>query len=342
MKIRALLFIFLFRRENTPKLDSRIRTRSFPLKTKYRAAYFAGIVLLLFILTACNRENKRDEKTIHIASVNNPNLMFANALSYKYPGKYKVHAVRSPMEMMAIMKKAEMDMIFHTFQGGIKLYKKGLAHNYFLCKPYIFNAVHIVSRKKVDSIKLLSNKTVHIAYKQGTPELLFRLVLKENGINPGIIKTLFLKPFIIIQLFLSKKIDYAVLPEFFVSQLELKTKEKLFITPLTSFLRSGNRFPVGAIFVKKGFDKIPLFQFHEDVKNTINFIYSNSEIFSRQIAKLYMENYRIKVEPKVLAKSLQSKRLNFDFSITDLQIKRLLKDYFQMTEENIRKFLCHE
>ncbi len=309
----------------------------------------AGLLIL-----SCAPQKKQDK--IVLAAVVNPNLTFVTAMSHLFPDKYDVRVVRSPMEMAALMKHAEADAVFHTFIGSNKLNAKGVAKKYRLVQPYAYNAVFLVTKKPLQNITQLKGQSIYIAYKGGSPELMFRHVAKVYGLGTDNIgkannmKIQYSTPVAISKMFLAGKADVAVLPEFFVSQILAKSSQKVFTYSLEKWSLEKNnakdklkQIPVGvALFSRAAIQsgRISLKDMREDMAKTQRYIAEKTKEFSENIAKHYKEQYNISVDAKILYNAVQSKRLVFDTQPLTNQTILSLAGLFGFSEKQIQGFIA--
>lgn len=274
-------------------------------------------LLLIFIVLmatfSCKEEKKNDRLTI--ATVNNPNLLFATGMSTLYPEKYSVRVVRSPMEMTTLLSKNENPLVFHTFLGSLKLYKKGAATGYRMYKPYIYNAVHIVSRKPFSSLEDLKGEKIHIAYRGGTPDIKFTTALKQNSMKPSDFDLVYSKPVPIVQLFLSKKADIVILPEIFVSKILNKNDsavEKWTTQSLENFFDKNalsSPLPDAVILYRANDPNIDMSRIGNDINNTMIYLNEKTKKFSEDVAGAYNDKYAITIKPALIQSAIASKRL---------------------------------
>lgn len=282
------------------------------------------ILIMTFTVFSCKGEKKSGKLTI--ATVNNPNLLLATGMTALYPEKYKVRVVRSPMEMTTLLSKNETPLVFHTFLGSLKLYKKGAASGYRMYKPYIYNAVHIVSRKSFSSLEDLKGEKIHIAYRGGTPDIKFATALKQNHLTSGDFDLVFSKPVPIVQLFLSKKADIIILPEIFVSKVIQKNDEaleKLTIRSLEDFFDKNamsSPLPDAVILYRANDSHIDMSRIGNDINNTIIYLNEKTKEFAENVSNIYQKRYKIKIESDLIQSAIEEKRLIYTLKYSNKDI----------------------
>ena len=294
------------------------------------------IFILILSIVACKKESVSSGKIILMSTVN-PNLTFITAMAYLYPKRYGVKVARSPMEMASAAVKNKADILFHTLVGSVRLYKKA-TKNYYLYKAYILKAVQLVSTKPVNKANDLNGKTIYIMYKNGTPSILFNKIVKQYNVKPAAVK--YAKPAVISKLFIAGKIDYAFIPEFWVSQIALAYKKKLYIKDVEDFIKGDlPNIPVAAIIIRKD-STVNVQQLHKDVQTTIDYINNKTDDFAKHIAAIYKQRYKISVNPEVLKQAIQSKRLVYTF-VPDEITKKTLINIFGVEKSVYEQFTKH-
>lgn len=301
-------------------------------------------ILAVALLASCGPKEKPSDKLI-IASVVNPNLSFITAMQHLYPEHYNIRVIRSPMEMAAVMQKGEADAVFHTFIGSTKLYRKGAAKDYAMYRPYIYNAVYLVSRKSINSLSDLKDQKVLVAYKGGSPDLMFNVALKHHGMSTEDLDAHYAKPVPILKLYVAGKADFAVIPEYYVSQLDIQTQGKLHIHSLEKLVLNKKEdapikhIPIAAVLIKRDSPKIDLPQLDKHIQQTMAFINNQTQKYSSVIADSYKENYNINVNPKVVYNSVESGRLIYNYSSDKRVITYTLEQILGMSTKDYQGLL---
>ena len=125
---------------------------------KWFFSLLLSFAIFLFSCTKYNELQNTKKNFINIATTINPNLNFALYMKERFPNRYQVNILRSPAEVIAVLKNKTADVFFHSILGYIKAYKKGLAEDYKVFSPYIYKAIYLITRKnlkKTVDIKLI-------------------------------------------------------------------------------------------------------------------------------------------------------------------------------------------
>ena len=135
-----------------------------------------------------------------------------------------------PKALLPKLIKKEVDIGFLPVNVAAKVFNS--SNGAVICCGITGNGnISLVTKDdNINSLSDLKGKKVHVAGQGATPDYLFRYLLSENGILVGdssegveldfSIPTAQLPAYI-----LSNKIDYAVVPEPFISVMELKSKD---------------------------------------------------------------------------------------------------------------------
>jgi len=275
--------------------------------------FLISIILFVALISiSCNRKgNLGEKKLITIATTINPNLNFALYLEKKFPLKYSVKILRSPAEVIATLKNETADVFLHSILGYIKAYKRGFSKNYKIYSPYIYKAIYFISRKNIKTTEDISFlKKIYIAYKNGSPDLMFKNIIKENKISTINLKIIYQKPLLLYKLFLNGKIDNVILMEFFVSKiLEYAKNKNFYIYSLDAFSKHKN-IPLAAIIFRNDLSQKDKHILINDIKKTISKINNNPKEFAK-ITSDALRDYQISLPEKVIYSSIKEKRLEY-------------------------------
>ncbi len=220
--------------------------------------------------------------------------------------------------------------------------------NYSLFLPYIYNGVFLLSRSPISNFQELEGRNIYIAYKGGSPELMFNKMVNVTNLNIKKININFLHPIMLMKLLLTKKADIIVVPEFFVTQVLDSSKEKIYTYSLEKIIAKNsadygiNRIPVGVVLLNKKLiktRKIIVDNFLNDLKQTIKFINNSTKKFAKAVANKYKNEYKIKIEESDLIKSILSRRLIFNINYPATSELLKLADFFGFNKDKYFDFI---
>ncbi len=125
---------------------------------------------------------------------------------------------RSPEEAVASIKAKKADFYILPLTLGANLYNKGF--DLVLVGIHEWKVFYLVGREKID-FKELKGKRIYVSHTKGTVvDVLLRYFLEEAGLKPDVdVKLSYLQPNEIVALFKSGKLDYAAIPEPFVTMI---------------------------------------------------------------------------------------------------------------------------
>jgi len=147
-----------------------------------------------------------------------PSITLAHAVaSGAFEGiaeKASFSAWRNPDELRAGLTSGSMQVAVMPTQAAANLYNRGLGVR--LINVMTNGLLYVVSAdRSIDGIAALKGKTIVVPFRNDTPDLIFRRLLAENGLEPG--ADLKLEnagtPVEAIQLLISGRVDAALVPE---------------------------------------------------------------------------------------------------------------------------------
>lgn len=230
---------------------------------------------------------------------------------------------RSLDEAQTLVIKDQADFIVLPVALGIQLIEKGV--DYKLAGVSLWKTFSLVSSKTIGNINDLEGKTIYTIQGPGqTADLVLKILKKEKNLDINI--HYITNGADIIQLLASGKADYAVLPEPFVSLVEVKTKGKikpeLDIEKLYSDLTGYKaEIPITGLFVKNSIDKENAEKVINDYKDSAN-IYFNE---NKDLAVDYVVNAMGGKMPKpVIQKAAERSLIKYDLD------KILIKNFLEV------------
>ena len=164
----------------------------------------------------------------------------------------------TPQNLLPKLVKKEIDLAFLPVNVAAKVFNTANKNIVCLAVTGNGNIFLITKDTKVNKISDLSGKKVQVAGQGATPDYLFRYLLKQNEINDNEIFLDYSVPNaqIAAQL-ISEKIDYAVVPEPFVTIAKTKSKDVRVAVDFQQeykFFSDGNQnYPLTVMIARKEF-----------------------------------------------------------------------------------------
>lgn len=244
-------------------------------------------VLALITINILNTEDYSN-MTVKIGALQGPTAIGMLKMLDEKPelvgAKTEYEIIKSTDAMTAKLQSKELDIACLPLNLAANMYNKGL--EYQLLGINVLNNIYLVgTSEKIQDINELKGKTIYVLSKGTTPDILFRYILKQNGIDAD--KDLKLEYSMqqteIAQAMISNKIEYAVVPEPFVSQiLNSNSKTNIIMDIQDEFNKSSNNVNIlqGSIVVNAEFaknNKRLVDKFVEEYKKSIEFVNSNTQ-----------------------------------------------------------------
>ena len=132
----------------------------------------------------------------------------------------------SPMEAVAKMTSGEVDAVFLPVNMAAKLYTKG--PKFKLAAVSGLGSLFMVSSdNSIGNWKDLKGKTIYLTGKGATPDYLLRYLLLKNGLDPekDVKLDFSAQAPQIAQLMIAERAETSFIPQPFVLQIEMKSKE---------------------------------------------------------------------------------------------------------------------
>lgn len=237
-------------------------------------------------------ENKKEK--IKIAALKGPTGMGMVKLMEENKEDYDITIFSSPDEIIPKIINGEFDaaavpsnlaaILYNKTKGGVKL--TGIN---------TLGVLHIVENgDEVKTIKDLKGKTIYSSGKGAVPEFVFNYILKKNGLEPNKdVKIEYkMQHSDLATALAAKKIKLAVLPEPFVTTVQMKDKDLKVQMDLTKewekVSNENNKLVMGTLIFRKDFiDKREkdVDEFLDKYKKSVDFVNSNNKEAGKLIAK---------------------------------------------------------
>lgn len=153
-----------------------------------RNTFFLYLPLIL-LMCACSRsaEHREDTHDYTIATLKGPStvgmICMVDSLNREKKGNIRVIMKDEPIQVRKMMLEDKADFaVLPTTMAAI-LYNKGL--NYRLIAVPVWGTLYLFGNDTtITSWQDLKGKTVHVMARGMTPDVLFRHLLRENGVMP--------------------------------------------------------------------------------------------------------------------------------------------------------------
>ena len=241
----------------------------------------------------------------------------------------------TPQELLPKMIKKEIDIGFMPVNVAAKVYDS-TNHKIICCGiTGEGNLALITKNKNIKSLKELKGKTVFVAGLGATPEYITKYILEKEGIvlndEKGIFLDFSLPTNQIVPELLAGKIDYAIVPEPFITIASEKSKNKINIIDLQKdyFLKySPQNYPLTVMVVRSDFaEENPdlLKTFLEQYKSALSWTLDNPSD-----AGQLCEKYNFGLKKNVVEKSIPKSNYVFIPAVKGkLNIESLLQLFIE-------------
>ena len=247
----------------------------------------------------------------------------------------------TPQELLPKMIKKEIDIGFMPVNVAAKVYDS-TNHKIICCGiTGEGNLALITKNKNIKSLKDLIGKTVFVAGLGATPEYITKYILEKEGIvlndEKGIFLDFSLPTNQIVPELLAGKIDYAIVPEPFITIASEKSKNKINIIDLQKdyFLKYfAQNYPLTVMVVRSDFaEENPdlLKTFLEQYKSALSWTLDNPSD-----AGQLCEKYNFGLKKNVVEKSIP--KSNYVF-IPAVKGKLIIESLLQLFIEEDNSFL---
>lgn len=247
----------------------------------------------------------------------------------------------TPQELLPKMIKKEIDIGFMPVNVAAKVYDS-TNHKIICCGiTGEGNLALITKNKNIKSLKDLKGKTVFVAGLGATPEYITKYILEKEGIvlndEKGIFLDFSLPTNQIVPELLAGKIDYAIVPEPFITIASEKSKNKINIIDLQKdyFLKYfPQNYPLTVMVVRYDFaeenpDLLKIFL--EQYKSALSWTLDNPSD-----AGQLCEKYNFGLKKNVVEKSIP--KSNYVF-IPAVKGKLIIESLLQLIIEEDNSFL---
>ena len=220
---------------------------------------------------------------------------------------------KNPEEAIALLSSGKVDLIILPITLGANLYTKGI--DVALIGVHEWKVFYLVSSKdeEFEGWKKLKGKKIYTAHGRGqTVDVLMRYFMVKDGVIPDEdIQILYAPPQEVVALFKSGKIEYAALPEPFVTMAISGGKGKIILDFQKEWGKVTGlhpRIPIAGLFVRREFlennwDLVK--KFEEILTASIKWMKNNPDEDLKLVKKY------LKIPSPILKESM--KRMKFDY-----------------------------
>lgn len=290
---------------------------------------FLSLVLMatfsMFLLVGCKTSNKEENKTtdektsIEIVVPDGlPAISIVKMIKEKPEISKNLNInysiVKGSDALVSKVLKGEGDICIVPSNVAAIAYNKGVG--YKLAGTVGFGSLYVISSdESINSLEDLKGKDVYNVGQGLTPDLIFKVILQNNGINPEKDLTLSyvnaaseLAP-----LFIEGKAKYAVVPEPMLTQIMAKKPETKIVASLNNQWKDMNDsemgYPQSSVIVKdqlvnKNFDAVQ--SILKEMDSSTKWANENSEE-----AGTFAEEIGITGKKEIIAESLKRANLNY-------------------------------
>ncbi|WP_053954853.1 ABC transporter substrate-binding protein [Inediibacterium massiliense] len=279
---------------------------------------FLSLVLsfmIIFTMSACSTEEK--EITVKVVGLKGPTsigmiqMFEANpSLGKNINTSYEV--IETPDQMVAKILSKEVDFAALPTNVAAKLYNKKAG--YKIAAMNTKGVLYVVGNEEMKDWSDLKGKTIYSIGKGSNPDVIFRYLLKENGLSEEDVKI----DYTFSQLELAQgmaagKVNLAVLPEPFVTMVQMKNKDLKVAMDLQEEWKKVNPktyIAQGCIVVREEFakeHKEVVDAFLKEYKQSIDWVNTNHEQ-----AGILTEKHGVGINAKMAEVAIPRCNIEFD------------------------------
>lgn len=304
------------------------------------------MLAMLLMLTSCKgkvEETIVDDKEAKQISIVVPNGVPATAISrlikenMQVDGKYIInYSIENTSDTLATsVMKGEPDIAIVPSNLAAQAYNKGLG--YKLIGTTGYGALYVISTEGEIAFNELKGKEVYNIVSGLTPDIVFKTLLKESGIQESEVTLSYVGgPTELAPAILGGKAKFAVVPEPALTTIVSKNPDVKIIASLNELWKekfSGDKgFPQASIIVKEDIinnDKDFLDKFINKVSESIEWVNENN----KEAAQYSVENGS-QVDVNILEKSIKNSNISFSKAKDS---KEDYLDYFKVLESENSK-----
>ncbi|MCS7201548.1 MAG: DUF3834 domain-containing protein [Dictyoglomus sp.] len=223
-------------------------------------------------------------------------------------------------ELTIRARDSKYDVIIAPFITLVNLYNKGVNIKYLA--TFNFSAFYLISNK-AKKFEELKGETLYIAQKGSTQDIIFNIFLQQTELKDKI-NIYYSTPQEITSLYISGKINNALLPEPFVSMCLAKNGRILLdIQQVYRWISKGKYLPITSIAIRRDLNKKDIERIDKLFRDNFKNLNMNPENYIEKSSKI------LNIEGHIIRSSL--KRLAFRYQ--GYSIKRDLLNFLEYIYE---------
>lgn len=283
-------------------------------------------------------EEKKEEVSVKVTGLKGPTSIGMIQLFEENPSlgenidvEYEVS--QSPDLLVSKLVSKEVDFAALPTNVAAKLYNKGAG--YELAAVNTWGVLYVMTQgEEIETWEGLKGKKIHSIAKGSTPDVVFRYLLKKNGLDPEKDVTLdyTLGHVELAQAMAGGKVKMAVLPEPFVTMVSMKNKEATIAMNLQDewkkVLGNDAKLPQGCLVVREEFAKDHpqvVKNFLEEYEKSIHWVNENEKE-----AGILVEKHGIGMKAKMAEMAIPRCNIRFEDAKDS---KDAVERYFKILQE---------
>ena len=297
--------------------------------------------LILILFSSCKSSTNQQEDKITVATLRGPSaismITMIDSLKTIDKQEMKFKIKNEPVQVRPLLFREKADFAVVPTNMASILYNKGV--NYKVAAIPVWGTLYLFGAEKVNDWQALKGKTIHLMAKGMTPDIMFRYLLTQHGIDP--IKDVNLDYSYPTHIELanavaSGKAKMGVISEPLVSMVMNKNKN---VNPIFSLneewkKKTNKEIPQTALLVNKELaSENPelVNSFLSEYKKSVQWVNTNPESAAKLIVK-----HEILNNEEIAAQSIPRCNMHFEYvSEIKTQVHEYLKIFYNMNPETV-------
>lgn len=304
--------------------------------------YFITLsLLILMLLSGCKTSTNQKEDNISVATLRGPSaismIRIIDSLKTLDKNDVKFEIKNEPVQVRPLLFREKADFAVLPTNMASILYNKGV--NYKIAAIPVWGTLYLFGEEKVNDWQALKGKTIHLMAKGMTPDIMFRYLLTQHGMDP--IKDVNLDysyptHIELANAIASGKAKMGVISEPLVSMVMNKNKK---VNPIFSLndewkKKTNKEIPQTALLVKKELaseNPALVNAFLSEYKKSVQWVNANPESAAKLILK-----HEILNNEEVAVQSIPRCNMHFKHATeTKSLVDEYLKIFYNMNPETI-------
>lgn len=312
----------------------------------YKVKKTSVFALIIFLISTVYAQEEKKTQVLNAAILSGPSCIpvckiVENPVIDDIQINFEKFA--TPQNLLPKLVKKEIDLAFLPVNVAAKVFNTANKNIVCLAVTGNGNIFLITKDTKVNKISDLSGKKVQVAGQGATPDYLFRYLLQQNEINDNEIFLDYSVPNaqIAAQL-ISGKIDYAVVPEPFVTIAKTKSKDVRVAVDFQQeykFFSDGNQnYPLTVMIARKEFaqnNQEIIEKFLKEYEKSLEWTLKNPAAAGK-----LCETLDFSLAANVVAKSIPNSNYTFIRAVeAKTQIEELLTIFMNLDKASVGQVL---